>query len=722
MTAEITLLVTSVYPGPWGGAVFFGKDSSGQPVRAVADSAHIGRPPRRGETWRLEGAFARHPQFGDQLQVERAHPVKPDGRVIAYYLTHHPAFRGIGIGPAKVARLSKTLGDRLVSLLDQEDIEKLSSVLGEECARKLMERWRENAKEASVMAFLDSCGADVRLAARVLRFWPDRTVEKLRENPYRLLFLLGWPAADRIAHSLGMDAEDHRRLTAAAESVIYTRLHAEKDTRVDAAALQNDILKLLRLRDLGAAQRAIQMAVAEGSIVGDERTGYQAFGCAVMERALAAKFQTLLSLQGAEPDQGEGATPIDEAILSFEQANGINLHTEQRSAVKMAMLHPLSVLKGGAGVGKTTVLKAIGAVTEARKCRIVQMALAGRAAQRIREATGRNAFTITAVLNQLKQGRLAVGDGDLVVIDESSMLDLILVYRLMRALPERLRLLLVGDPFQLPPIGPGLVFHALAESDAVPQQELTQVHRQAAGSSIPTFAQEIRQGRVPAFDSFTGAAPGVMFIETASQHITRTVIDVRQALANYGEVQILGVTKRGDAGVETINAAIHKLVAVDRPEIPGWGLAETEPVIHLVNDYDRDLFNGSLGRIRRIVADRSEAGTYSCTVECDFDGVVHRFAEDALDRLELAHAITVHKAQGSQFQRVIIPVVWSRLLDRTLIYTALTRAVDQVVLVGDRKALTNAITAPPRSKLRQVGFQIRTSGDTHQPSLPETSS
>ena len=149
----------------------------------------------------------------------------------------------------------------------------------------------------------------------------------------------------------------------------------------------------------------------------------------------------------------------------------------------------------------------------------------------------------------------------------------------------------------------------LAESDAVPQQELTQVHRQAAGSRIPTFAQEIRQGRVPAFDSFTGPAPGVMFIETASHHITRTVIDVRQSLANYDEVQILGVTKRGEAGVETINAAIHKLVAVDRPEIPGWGLAETEPVIHLVNDYDRDLFNGSLGRIRRIVADRSEVGT-----------------------------------------------------------------------------------------------------------------
>ena len=151
-------------------------------------------------------------------------------------------------------------------------------------------------------------------------------------------------------------------------------------------------------------------------------------------------------------------------FVSFERANDISLNPEQRSAVKMAVEQPLSLVQGGAGVGKTTVLKAICAAVEARGGRVIQMALAGRAAQRIREATGRDAFTITAVLNRIKQGRLALGDDDLVVIDESSMLDVILVYRLMRALPERVRLLLVGDPFQLPPIGPGLIFHVVASS------------------------------------------------------------------------------------------------------------------------------------------------------------------------------------------------------------------------------------------------------------------
>lgn len=263
--AEITMLVTSVYPGPRGGAIFFGKDPSGNPLRAVADRAHISRPPRCGETWRLQGIFARHPHFGDQLHVENARPLKPDGRVVAYYLSHHPAFRGIGIGPVKVARLSKTFGDGLVSLLDHADVEKLSVVLGEECAGHLIQRWLENAEEAAVMAFLDACGADVRLASSVLRYWPDRTVEKLRENPYRLLFLVGWSAADKIANSLGICPDDDRRLVAAVESVIYTRLYVEKDTRVDVVALQDGILKLLRVRELRIPRRAVGLAAADGS-------------------------------------------------------------------------------------------------------------------------------------------------------------------------------------------------------------------------------------------------------------------------------------------------------------------------------------------------------------------------------------------------------------------------------------------------------------------------
>ena len=706
MTAEITLIVASVFPGPRGGAVFFGKDGLGNRVRAVADQAHICRPPQPGETWRLQGTFVRHSQFGDQLHVEKACPLKPDGRVIAHYLSHHPAFRGIGIGPAKVARLCKTFGDDLVTLLDQGDAEKLSLVLDGECASNLIQRWRENAKEASVVTFLDAHCVDVRLASKVLRYWPDRTVEKLQENPYRLLFLASWSTVDRIASSLGIRCDDERRLVAAVESVVYARLHSEKDTRIDGAALHDGVLGLIGHRDPAAAGRAVELAAAEGTIVGHEIGGYQAFGCAVMEKFLSLRFQNLIASSARQNATRASAPAIENDIISFERANRIGLNQEQRSAVQMAVIQRFSVLHGGAGVGKTTVLKAVCTSVEGRGGRVIQMALAGRAAQRMREATGREAFTIAAVLNQIKQRRLTLGEDDLVVIDESSMLDVILVYRLMRALPEPVRLLLVGDPFQLPPIGPGLVFHILVDSRGVPQQELTQVHRQAAGSGIPAIANEIRHGRAPTFDSFGGPACGVALIEAASQHIGRTVIDVMRSLADCSEVQILGVTKRGDAGTETFNAAIHKLVTVGNPSLAGWGFAETEPVIHLVNDYEHELFNGSLGRIRRIIVERSGKGTIRNSIDCDFDGVMHRFAGDSLDRIELAHAITVHKAQGSQFKRVIIPVVRSRLLDRTLVYTALTRAVEQVVFVGNREALIQAIQAPPHSQRRRVGFRL----------------
>lgn len=191
------------------------------------------------------------------------------------------------------------------------------------------------------------------------------------------------------------------------------------------------------------------------------------------------------------------------------------------------------------------------------------------------------------------------------------------------------------------------------------------MHRQAAGSGIPAIANEIRHGRTPSFACFSGPASGVAFMETTSRHIGRAVIDVMRSLGVCGEVQILGVTKRGDAGTQTLNAAIHKLVAADNPSLSGWGFAESEPVIHLVNDYDHDLFNGSLGRIRRIAEERADHARLGHSIECDFDGVLHSFTEDSLDRIELAHAITVHKAQGSQYSRVIIPIVRSRLLDRT---------------------------------------------------------
>ena len=286
MTAEITMLVVAF---PALAAERSSSEMNPATECALLPINLISVSVPSAETWRITGGpSARHPQFGDQLHVERACPVKPDGRVVAHYITNHPAFRGIGIGAAKVARLRKTFGDGLVTLLDQRDVEKLSEVLGGEGAGKLIQRWHENAGEVGVIAFLDAHGADVRLATKVLRYWPDRTLEKLQDNLYRLLFLAGWPTVDRIASSLGMRWDDQRRLVAAVESVVYARLHSEKDTWIDREALHAGVLALLGHRDPTAARRAIELAAAERTIVGDEIDGYQTFGCAVMKVSFLA--------------------------------------------------------------------------------------------------------------------------------------------------------------------------------------------------------------------------------------------------------------------------------------------------------------------------------------------------------------------------------------------------------------------------------------------------
>jgi exodeoxyribonuclease V alpha subunit len=280
------------------------------------------------------------------------------------------------------------------------------------------------------------------------------------------------------------------------------------------------------------------------------------------------------------------------------------------------------------------------------------------------------------------------------------MLDLPLMYSIVRALPVRTRLLLVGDPYQLPPIGFGLVFQVLAGSPSIPRVELVEVHRQARSSGIPQIAREIRHGIVSPLPAFAGLSPGVSFI-AAGGAIVDNILAVLAAWSGCDDVQVLGVTKRGSSGVRNINSAVHAMASATRRKLEGLDFAEGEPIIYLENDYQKELWNGSLGRIESVLNSNGRR-----SLLCLLDGVRQEIPEEDFHRIDLAYAITVHKAQGSQFTRVIVPVVRSRLLDRTLIYTALTRGIEQVVFIGDRDAFDAAVMAPPRSHERQVGFSV----------------
>lgn len=310
------------------------------------------------------------------------------------------------------------------------------------------------------------------------------------------------------------------------------------------------------------------------------------------------------------------------------------------------------------------------------------------------DATGRRAYTIAGFLLGIDAGQINLEKDCLLIIDEASMLDLPHCYSIMRRMPPGTRLLLVGDAAQLPPIGFGLAFHSFADHPLIPTIELTEIHRQASATGIPQASVAIRYGTVPEIAHYNGLMDGVSFIDAGAGEISDRLLEVVNDLGGIGACQVVGAIKNGAAGVRTINHLFHDLVATGRSEHRGY--AEGEPVIWKVNDPLRGLFNGSLGTVVQTQG----------TLVVEFDGRRHELQDGDERDMEHAYGITVHKAQGSQFERVVIPVFPSRLLDRTLLYTAITRAERQVVLLGDRHAFEEAVQAPPAPSRRETGIMI----------------
>lgn len=321
------------------------------------------------------------------------------------------------------------------------------------------------------------------------------------------------------------------------------------------------------------------------------------------------------------------------------------------------MSHEFAVLTGGAGVGKTTVLKAIYALADELGVLVHQIALSGRAALRMSEATGRPAMTCAGWLLRLEAGDIALDDQPLIVVDESSMVDLPLLYRILRNLVPGCRLLMVGDPGQLPPVGFGLSFHILAEDPQVPRVHLTEVMRQAAETGIPQVSLDIRAGRVPSLQAFDpGHAIGVSFVDADQAEVVASTLEVLELLGGWGENQIVGSTKGtgnpDDGGTVAMNAVLHQARA-ERGDEPLFSrFYAGEPVIYTVNDYDLGLMNGSLGVLVGMVAG-DEGESFSVGRFGDQEIII---PSPKLEDLELAYAITTHKAQGSQFPTVIVPV------------------------------------------------------------------
>ncbi len=572
-----------------------------------------------------------------------------------------------------------------------------------------MREWRSLAA-ADVVRWLDRHGMDPRLGGKIVGYYGSEAVAKLSADPYRLLaFDPRWKRVDRLARTVfGVGEDDPRRLHAAAAEALYRELDRQ-NTAADAATLLAAVERLLGSGHL--ARRALNETYADGGFV--ESGGmYQARGVYLMERFIAA-FVADRAAGRAQLDLLRQEAAVGQVIGAFEREEH-GLGDEQRRAVRLALASRFAVITGGAGVGKTSVLKAVHRCAEAAKGRVLQMALSGRAAKRLSEATGRPAMTIAGFLQNTTSCDLA-GYSHLVV-DEASMLDVLHAFRIFRRVPASMDVVLVGDAFQLPPIGPGLVFHLICEED-LPVARLTKVYRQTGETGIPEVSKRVRDGEWPGLPPYGGRAPGVCFVPTGAGEMAEAVLRIYDDLGGpdpQSDVQVLCATRAerpwGTAGINTLlhgryAAGGAELVALDDAGgVAPTGIAVGDPVLFTRNDWDRQVFNGSLGRVLEVAPPAAvlDRGSPVCRVE--FDGKQLPLTSEDMEFVELAYAITVHKAQGSQFRRVIVPVWPSRLLDRTLVYTAITRSVEQVVLVGDEAAARRATEQVPLVLRRAVGL------------------
>ncbi|WP_417431394.1 AAA family ATPase [Kiloniella sp.] len=689
-----TVIIESVlFASDFGGSIFSGSTEDGSRHRFVSSNTAMPRAPTPGELWEITGTIKNHPQYGPQVKTKTAILVRPSGRLIINLLTKSSLFPGIG--KARSEALWDRFGEELYSLLDDQDSETLEEEIGRDLAKSLLEGWQKVTLEAEIYRWLDRHAVSLSIASKIIKIYGKETIEKLDENPYRLLAFSSWKQADTVGSSMGLDKEDPRRLIAAADAVVYQRLSYSHTLTSEEQFIES--LKKLLNSTTEVAEKALVHALKAAALVKTDGS-LQGLGPASMEQYISGRAKKMAAGEFLAT-QGSLRTKMNEERLraifnDIETLEGFKLNSEQKKAVEMASSAPISVLTGGAGVGKTTVLKAIHLACQKTGCHIFQMALAGRAATRMTEATERPATTIMKFLNTVDQGKIELDREPLIVIDESSMVDLPTMYKIMRRMKAGCRLLLVGDPAQLPPIGFGLVFHEFCKSAKIPKIELTEVHRQTASTGIPGFSASIRNGTPPALGKYEGKRPGVTFIDAEKDDAVERILDIVNDLGGMHESRVIGAIKGGPAGTKTINKVFHELLTPGKPETAGF--AQGEPVIWTENNYDLCLMNGSLGT----VTDASFTGS----IKVNFEGEDKMIPEEEYDVLEHAYAITCHKSQGSQFKRVIIPIYSSKLLDRTLLYTAVTRAQEQVVLIGDRDAFEAAVKALPNPSLRETGL------------------
>jgi len=666
------------------------------------------------------GCWQNDKTWGIQFKATHLVVIPPDTlEGITKYLSSGMV-KGIGQHLAKV--LVKAYGMEVFTVIEDHPEQLLGLPgIGKKKLLQIIAGWSEQKAIKKIMLFLHSHGVSTSRIARIFRVYGDDAVAIVSANPYRLIHDIpgiGFKSADQIARNIGIPMDSPLRARA---GIGYTlqELSLEGHCKVPEPMLLDAFRRLLTMPE-SVLEEALRQELSIGTIVAVEEEGKKSYYMVSLFRAETGVAKSIRRImQGVLP--WKNLDPA-KAIPKAEKQSAIELSESQRSAVALALSSKFIVITGGPGVGKTTIINTILKILGTEKLNVLLCAPTGRAAKRLSEATGMEAKTIHRLLefdpflHDFRRGQSNPLEADLVIVDEASMIDVVLMNRLLAAISSRSALMFAGDVDQLPPVGPGFVLADMINSGAVPVVRLTEIFRQAESSMIIVNAHRINRGEFTIPIHHSGAELSDFYVvpSESSADIQRRLLLVvadripeRFGMDRLNDIQVLTPMNKGPLGTRALNALLQERLnpnparKIVRFEVT---FAEGDKVIQMVNNYDKEVFNGDIGQIA--VVDEEES-----TLSVLYDGreILYEFGE--LEEIALAYAITIHKSQGSEYPAVVIPLSMQHftMLERNLIYTAVTRAKKLVMIIGDPKALSTAV-GNKRSSQRMTGLAAMISG------------
>ena len=655
--------------------------------------------PNPGETLRLKGEWTIDAKFGKQFRIKSCLSVLPST------ITGIQKYLGSGlvkgIGPVMAERIVAMFGLETLDIIDGKS-ERLLEVegIGSIRAGRINTAWQEQKEVHEIMIFLQGYGVSSTYAIKIYKAYGDSSVSVVRENPYRLaldISGIGFKTADRIARNMGIDPASQIRAEAGvihllSEMVDEGHVYYSCDKLMDAAALLLEVNRSVVVTALATLVEQRRVVIDEQQ---DERAVYLT-PLHVAEVNVARRLKTLIN----SPKQLV-QIDLEKAIQWVQQTIGIKLADMQKEAIRKAVVSKVLVLTGGPGTGKTTLLNCIIRILEKVGQRILLASPTGRAARRLAEVTGRDAKTVHRLLEYspkeggFKRNEESPLEADLLVIDEASMVDILLMNHVLKAVPPTATLLLVGDIDQLPSVGPGNVLKDIIASGRVETVRLTEIFRQAQESMIVVNAHRVNSGEFPIVKSPEGKKSDFYFVSRDEpekalemvKDLCASRLPSAFGLNPFDDIQVMTPMHKGVVGVANLNAELQMLLNPTGKELVRGGrcFRLNDKVMQITNNYEKEVFNGDIGRVVGI--ENEEQAIY-----VRYEDTVVKYEWSQLDELVLAYAISIHKSQGSEYPAVVVPILTQHyiMLQRNLLYTALTRAKRLVVLVGNRRAIAMA--------------------------------